>query len=1000
MEKQNFSQRFVAIERLNKRIFTPIVLILLFFFSQATSQASTHPQLKRAVKPQISAAGQAVRAMQRGLFTFNPTNEPSPFVNFYLPKATADPHDLIGTVTLGIDGGTTGFIPPDPIGAAGPSHAMYCCNSYIEWYTKDRTNQYSQTLATFFSSLNPEFTIFDPRCLYDMYNDRYVVIAVDQDDGTESSNLYIAVSDDSDPNGTWYYQKINTVQTINDTTTWLDYPTLGVGEDAIYVTGNMFAFVDGDFKASLLWIIDKGAGTGGLYDGGSVTFNVYDPWLEIGGSGSRDFTLQPARMRGTPPDNAAIFLYSAGWYDSNTSEDFIHLYWIQNPTTTPVFSADFVSLGDVDNEALSVPNAPQPGVTSSTQFINTGGRRAQSCMWRDNVFWGANTINPKDPAESGQATVLWFGVNTSNLSSLSTVDKGIIGAEDLGADTYTFYPAITANQDGDVAIGFAASGANVYAGAYYTVHINGDAAGTVRSTKELKAGEGTYYQPDPIRNRWGDYSGIGIDPADDLTFWFFNEYAEPSTYSKLPHGDWRMAFGHAGTIEDPSYFYADNITSTSLVLHWSGRSAEFEVTQDGSTIYTGSDTTLSVTGLTANTTYQFVVRGKSSGENYYSTNSITLDVTTEPSGGSTNPVQVASATLTYQIGEGTTEFTITKSGVALTFPSGVTSATYFTAYKKSGDPGIVGSLPAGITTISRDRNWTVVASAGTSVGSYNIKFDLTGVSGITNFNTLHILKRDNESSAWQDVETDLGATVTRSNPYITVSGLSTLSDFAIASVGDNPLPVSLSSFQAIGGNGEVFLHWTTESEVNNLGFIIEKATSKEGPFQELASYEYFPELKGQGNTNVPTSYQFTDNEVENNKTYYYRLINVDLNGWKNYYATVQAIPNALGDKITQSGTVANRFELLPNYPNPFNPETTIKFSIPSRIDSPQKTQVLIYDALGKLVGKLFEGNLPGGVYELRWNGKNRSGNNLPSGIYFILFHSGEYHQVRKIMLVR
>ncbi|NOX36348.1 MAG: T9SS type A sorting domain-containing protein [Calditrichaeota bacterium] len=988
-------------------------LALFFATPEARAQVGDYRQYRQNVPKTLSASGWFNKMRRAGKIPSTVLKQPitpsAPFgVSEILQPLVSSP-SMIGNTTIAINyddnatlNGGSATIPPDPIAAVGPNHFVLMVNVAIEWYTKDRTRQKQVNLDAFFSATSPQYGLFDPWIVYDQYADRFVMMAVEQDDGSESSYLHIAVSDDSDPNGTWYFQKFNAVVAFGTTNTWPDYPKLGVGPKALYITGNMFAF-SGGFQGTRLWIIDKGLGTGGLYDGGTSTVNVYDPSTAAGLT-DQAFTLQPAHMYGTPPGNVDNYLFSSRWDDGQGNNDLIGIFQVEDPLGNaggPTFTVKFVNPGEIHNNSAGVPNAPQLG--DSNHDIDTDDGRAMFCVWRDGKLWGAFTTNPSSGNEAGQATAFWFRVNTTNWSNPVIEAQGYVDGEDIAASTYTFYPAIVPNQDGDAVICFSASGSNIYPGAYYAL-IKND---VLQSSEVLKAGEDSYWRTflGPIgRNRWGDYGSAALDPADDLTFWLFHEYALPrATPDPLfgEYGRWGTAFAHVGTIESPTYFYADNITSTSLTLHWSGRSAEFKVTRDGTVIYTGGDTTLTVTGLTENTTYLFVVRGKSSGENYFSSDSIKLSVTTPPGGGATNPVEVASATPTVSAGGGTSEFAIRNSGVWLTFPGGTSTATQFTAYKKSGDPGIVGSLPSTVDRISKDRNWTVVASAGSNVGTYNIRFDLSGVPGITNFNTLRILKRADETAAWQDVAADLGATVTHNQPYITVSGLTSLSDFAIGASGaDNPLPVMLSSFQALAGNQEVILQWTTQSELNNMGFIIEKALSEEGPFEVLATYEEYPQLQGRVSSTLPVHYEFVDRDVQNGVTYYYRLADVDVNGWKNYHSVVSATPNTMKQDIERRSAVATVFKLYGNYPNPFNPSTRIKFSVPSNVPRKQKVVLRIYDNLGRLVKHLFEGTLSGGVYEISWDGTDQFNQPVPAGVYFVRFQTRYLIETKKMVLLR
>ncbi|RMG62497.1 MAG: hypothetical protein D6715_12230, partial [Calditrichaeota bacterium] len=164
-------------------------------------------------------------------------------------------------------------IPPDPSGAAGPNHVVSAVNTSIEWFTKAGVNQHSGSLADFFSSVSPQTNTFDPKVLYDQYNNRFVVVTLERVDSPRRSRIFVAVSDDSDPNGTWYFLDIDSKLTIGGSETWADYPGLGVSAEAVYITANMFSFFPGTFEGSRLWIIDKT----GFYSGGAAVVNMYDP---------------------------------------------------------------------------------------------------------------------------------------------------------------------------------------------------------------------------------------------------------------------------------------------------------------------------------------------------------------------------------------------------------------------------------------------------------------------------------------------------------------------------------------------------------------------------------------------------------------------------------------------------------------------------------------------------------------------------------------------------
>lgn len=95
--------------------------------------------------------------------------------------------------------------------------------------------------------------------------------------------------------------------------------------------------------------------------------------------------------------------------------------------------------------------------------------------------------------------------------------------------------------------------------------------------------------------------------------------------------------------------------------------------------------------------------------------------------------------------------------------------------------------------------------------------------------------------------------------------------------------------------------------------------------------------------------------------------------------------------VKQISSVVDVFELKQNFPNPFNPETKIKFSIPSN----EFVTLSVYDLSGKEVSNLVKNNLTAGVYEYDFNGAN-----LSSGIYFYTIRAGNFTETKRMILVK
>jgi hypothetical protein len=217
-------------------------------------------------------------------------------------------------------------------------------------------------------------------------------------------------------------------------------------------------------------------------------------------------------------------------------------------------------------------------------------------------------------------------------------------------------------------------------------------------------------------------------------------------------------------------------------------------------------------------------------------------------------------------------------------------------------------------------------------------------------------------------------------------------------ISDQPLPVELSSFSLSAGDRYVDLKWATESELDNLGFIILRSNEKDGEYRELASYEYFDELKGAGTTSKENRYHFRDETVFNGVTYWYKLCDVDANGIKTEHGPIKATPRADIIEVNNNNG-PKEYRLLQNYPNPFNPTTTIAFSIPAALES-SDVVLTIFNIDGKIIKSYFFENISGGNYEVIWNGKTQNGLQAASGMYFYQIKTEKFIEFKKMMLIR
>ena len=251
--------------------------------------------------------------------------------------------------------------------------------------------------------------------------------------------------------------------------------------------------------------------------------------------------------------------------------------------------------------------------------------------------------------------------------------------------------------------------------------------------------------------------------------------------------------------------------------------------------------------------------------------------------------------------------------------------------------------------------------SATIVFSYN-QYELNTIPQ----SSLYIYKSSNFTT-WSQVT----PFTRQSSAYtLTATGVGSMSYWT---AGDATLvPVELTLFNGAIRGSNVVLQWKTATEVNNFGFDIERKFAGNGTWKKLGF------VAGNGTTNAPQEYTFTDQKLVTGK-YTYRLKQIDNNGEWKYSPEIEIVVSQMPQK----------FALLQNYPNPFNPTTMISFGLPSNA----MVSLKVYDALGREVSTLLSGELPAGTYSEQWSAAG-----LPSGEYFYRLQArqtsgGQAHQI-------
>ncbi|MCG6912888.1 T9SS type A sorting domain-containing protein [bacterium BMS3Abin03] len=217
--------------------------------------------------------------------------------------------------------------------------------------------------------------------------------------------------------------------------------------------------------------------------------------------------------------------------------------------------------------------------------------------------------------------------------------------------------------------------------------------------------------------------------------------------------------------------------------------------------------------------------------------------------------------------------------------------------------------------------------------------------------------------------------IMRDSLTIASNWLGSITSFGYKSlkIGNSALPVELVSFNGKLNEKHIELHWQTQTEVNNYGFNVERSINN----KDWATLSF---IEGNGNSNSPKYYDFTDNDITKSGNYNYRLKQIDNDGTFEYSKIVSV-----------NVSLPENYYLSQNYPNPFNPETRIDFSIPQK----QMVALRIYNTIGEQVAELLNEEKDAGSYSVKFNGSN-----LPSGIYIYRLTTQHFVMNKKMTLLK
>ncbi len=488
------------------------VLLALMVTPTATAQTLQRPSaIRHDIHHDVSQP--LSELIRRAAPMQNEEREAEPWRTIPLPQGfspmTEDPvlqHETLGNSPAisksfeGMGSGMNGFVvyfaPPDTNGAVGVTQ-------YVQWVNAEFAvfNKSTGAVVAGPTAGNVLWSGFgggcetnndgDPVVQYDKLANRWVMSQF-----SISTTPYLqclAVSTSSDATGTWYryaFQYSN----------FDDYPKMGVWPDAYYETFNMFS--GNSFLGSDACAYSRAA----MLNGQAATQVCFQQGATVG-------SLLPADLDGStpPPAGAPNYMLTFG---ANT----LNLYRFHVDFNTPANST-FLGPTVLSVAAFSPlcgggrSCVPQSGTT--TQLDSLADRLMYRFAYRNLGDHESLLVNQTVTANGGSG-VRWYEIRSPG-SSPTVAQQGTYAPD----SNYRWMGSIAMDHAGDIAVGYSVSGSSLYPSLAMAGRVPTDTAGTLEAETTVVSGGGS--QTGGL-TRWGDYSGMSLDPTDDCTFWFTSEY--------------------------------------------------------------------------------------------------------------------------------------------------------------------------------------------------------------------------------------------------------------------------------------------------------------------------------------------------------------------------------------------------------------------------------------------------------------------------------------------
>ena len=425
---------------------------------------------------------------------------------------------------IGFPGVGCNCAPPDTNGEAGLTQYVQIVNQGFQVFSKSTGAALvpAKDIAALwqgFGGVCQNSGFGDPIVMYDQLANRWLI---SQFAGTSvPTDECIAISKTSDATGEWWRYAFHLG---ND---FFDYPHFGVWPDAYYMSMNVFDASDPNpFLGPQPFAFDRGA----MLAGNPATFvttrdpSVFDPDND---------SMLPADLDGStpPPAGAPNPFLMSGPFNSTWPLWRFHVDFA-TPANSTFTSGGTLTPAAYTALCLGVFNCvPQKGVDSGDYLDALADRGMFRLAYRN--FGSREALVGNMSVESnGVAGIRWYEINHATSGTPSFVQQSTYQPD----TTWRWMGSVAMDRFGNLALGFSASSPAMNPAIKYAGRLAGDPANTLaQGEATLIAGTGSQQE---TNNRWGDYSDLTVDPVDDCTFWYTQEY-----YASTAAFAWRTRIG-------------------------------------------------------------------------------------------------------------------------------------------------------------------------------------------------------------------------------------------------------------------------------------------------------------------------------------------------------------------------------------------------------------------------------------------------------------------------